>query len=556
MKPKTEPEEIIRKYAFDEGTILLYGRYDMGKVLGSGGMGIVQRAYDRILHIQVAIKYQIPGATPEERELFIREARNLARLVGHSNVVSIFNIGFTLRGNEPITYIAMEYVELGSLEGLIGGQDLLTCLKAGCDACKGLQYAHQLGILHRDIKPSNLLRGMDTVKISDFGLAKDTTKIRGPVTAQGWGTFAYMAPEQEGRNALSDEKTDIYQMGATLYHLLTGHLPLEADLRKPCDINEAIPEDVSKLVLEMLSNDPKDRPKSFDEVRSRLELALVLINPSVPSETNIPVIHTRQFVNIRRALKEKVEKVVSFFAETPASHIVPLADEQDTWYATVLLRPYNVELDGRKVLAKKFHPIYFAHYEGQHLRSSSDWDRQHRLIWTSLDINKCCSGLPIRWYDSERYSWTFGDKLWFCKEESNFIQYFVLRDVENARFDLKKYGANLIRETYATDKENQKWNRGVGWDLVDENGKEVPMRQDISTEILVPIYDPFYKEPWGTGNAIIGVANFEWVQPLSPNREREIGGYLTHYIQKENRFALTDFTCDVLRNVTFDDNGS
>lgn len=554
--------------AFPVGAITSDGRYEMRELLGHGGMGFVQRAVNRVLHIDAALKFQLPRATEEQRGLFIREATAMAKLTGHSNIVSIFDLGTCHKqtgfGPVPVNYIAFEYLKGGSAEKLIEPNKkkdldgIIKCIEVGLAACNGLHYAHahEDKIFHRDVKPSNLLFGSDSVvKISDFGLAKILAEPPKNFTAAGWGTLGYMAPEQFGQHDPA-VAIDIYQLGATLYHLLTGKL--RADPRfeppePPSKINENIPKGVSELVIRMLSKEPGRRPADCREVeealRTELDLLLKKERGALPRE----ILHLTQFVNIRRALKEKVEKGIETLASTDDQQLLPLDNEKQVWYATILLRPYEYRPNGKR-LADKFNLIYFAQYEGRERVAYSDWEKDPNLVAKSLGINDCCSGLPIRWYN-ERDRWDNQKHLFIdAKDRHLFIRYFALKNIKDARFNDPK--TNLIKETYATDKPRAEWGRGVGWYMEKEDDEvEKPMSQDIETEILVPIYRPFPKPRVGSANAILGIANFEWEQSFSDSRIDRIGTYLASWIQDENSFAFSDFTCEVLPNITLSDEG-
>jgi serine/threonine protein kinase len=560
--PEPERDEVI----FPLNHITTDGRYEMREKLGQGGMGVVHRAFDRVLGVDVAIKFQMPGADSKEKIFFKREARAMARLNGCMNIVGILNIGTcdreTPNGPETLNYIAFEYMKGGSaLDMLVKAHDekqvslpyVVSCIKMGIEASNGLARAHDAGILHRDVKPSNLLlRQSGTVKVSDFGLAKITTDITVGLedpTAKGYGTQSYMAPEQFNPDHEPNHKIDIWQLGATLYHLLTGRLP-RPDFQNPSEINQHIPKGVSDYVLKMLSINPNARPADCTQVAEALQMALDLLDTKKRLALRTEIIHLEQFQNIRHALKEKVEKGLEALI-TPEEVILPRRGEKPTWYATLLMRPFQQNIDGSKMLLDTFNPIYFAHYEGRRLVAFSDWEKDANLIAKSLGIFKCCSGLPIRWYH-EKGSWEDNRKHFDCQtDEHNFIRYFALKNIKWARFEDKN--DNLIKQTYATDKARDNWPQEVGWDLETENGDEKPMSQSIETEILIPIYNPFSKGKFGNASTILGIANFEWEEKFSDDRIREVGKYLAMLIQEDNRFALSEFTCDVLPNITLSD---
>lgn len=202
--------------------------FEVGELIGRGGMGAVYRARDLSLDRPVALKV-IAGELaqhPLVRERFVREARAQARL-NHHAVVPIYYIG----QQQDLYFFAMELVEGAALDQRLEGNEPLDDEEAIDlleQVASALRLAQQRGIVHRDIKPSNLL--VDTegrVKVADFGLAKAVDKPDdASLTQKGevLGTPLYMAPEQ-GQGEATDHRADIYALGATFYHLCTGRPP-------------------------------------------------------------------------------------------------------------------------------------------------------------------------------------------------------------------------------------------------------------------------------------------------------------------------------------------
>ncbi|MBV8880971.1 MAG: serine/threonine protein kinase, partial [Planctomycetaceae bacterium] len=199
------------------------GHCTIQKKLGQGGMGAVYLAHHPGLNKSVAIKV-LPGdlaGTPEFRERFIREARLAARLE-HPNVVQVHDVGH----EQGVHYIAMQYIEGKSVDQILKERKKLSvgeALSTTKRVAAALAAAAKLGIVHRDIKPHNILISKEgVVKVADFGLAKDEDANRS-ISEPGvvMGTPYYMSPEQaKGENV--DHRSDLYSLGATLYHMLTG----------------------------------------------------------------------------------------------------------------------------------------------------------------------------------------------------------------------------------------------------------------------------------------------------------------------------------------------
>jgi len=211
----------------------MLGRYQVEKELGKGAMGVVYMGKDPKINRMVAIKTMALAQEFEADELadvkarFFREAETAGRL-NHPNIVSIYDAG----EEHDLCYIAMEFLK---------GHDLVRYTKSGAlmpvadvvkivaDAADALDYAHQQAVVHRDIKPANLMWLVDskTIKVTDFGIARitDSSKTK---TGMVLGTPSYMSPEQLAGKKV-DGRSDLFSLGVTLYQLLTGNLPFQAD---------------------------------------------------------------------------------------------------------------------------------------------------------------------------------------------------------------------------------------------------------------------------------------------------------------------------------------
>jgi serine/threonine protein kinase len=207
------------------------GRYRVERRLGIGAMSEVYLATDDSLGRRAAIKVlgsnQVNNPTITER--FLREARALARM-SHPNLIPIFEAGET---GEPLRpYYAMELLEGGDTQKLLEERGPLpssVVALIGAESSTGLGEAARAGIIHRDVKPANLgISRHGVLKVTDFGLAKSYAADKS-LTARGMvvGTADYIAPEQ-ARGEELDERADVYALGCTLYHLLTGHPPYRA----------------------------------------------------------------------------------------------------------------------------------------------------------------------------------------------------------------------------------------------------------------------------------------------------------------------------------------
>lgn len=258
------------------GGTTLGGRYDLGEVVGRGGMADVHRATDRVLHRPVAVKLLRETAQDDtDRVRFTAEARILAGL-SHAGLVMVLDAGIT--SERP--YLVMELVEGPTLRERCAGRALDSEVVAGVGAqvAAALAYAHARGVVHRDVKPANVLLGAGgRVKLADFGIARligDT--VPHTRTGHAIGTAAYLAPEQV-RGGEVTPAVDVYSLGLVLLEALTGDRaypgpPTEAALarlsRAP-QIPETLTPAWRRLLREMTAAEPALRP---DAARVAAEL--------------------------------------------------------------------------------------------------------------------------------------------------------------------------------------------------------------------------------------------------------------------------------------------
>ena len=277
-----------------EPKTVLRGRYEIVSVVGQGGMGAVYRAEDRRLEGRICAVKEVrpdPDATPEtlaqSREQFYREATTLARL-DHPNLPKVSDT-FHEGGRE---YLVMDFVE---------GKDLRQAMEEKrregtfLDESQVLQWTHQLcdalaylhsrepPILHRDIKPSNIkLTPTGLIKLVDFGLVKllATDQARTVTVLQGRGTAAYTPLEQYGGDSgHTDVRSDIYSLGATLYHLLTNRPPADAKqrflnpdaLQPPSTFNSHISPSTEHAIMAAIAMHPDERPQTVSQFRDMLQ---------------------------------------------------------------------------------------------------------------------------------------------------------------------------------------------------------------------------------------------------------------------------------------------
>lgn len=260
--------------------------FEIIETVGVGGMGSVYKARDTRLDRFVALKLlrRELSANPTEAARLEQEARVTAA-VNHPNVVQVYSTG-TAHGQ---IYLVMELVDRGSLDDIMAQHTRLPeaqVLETGIQVAKGLQAAHEKGLIHRDIKPANILFADErTAKIGDFGLAVAAGNQQVEAQQEIWGTPYYVAPERLN-NEPEDFRSDIYSLGATLFHAVAGRPPIEGEttsageLRRlksnPPDLRRIAPgvsRDTARIVNRMLAPDPAQRFESYGELVTQLERA-------------------------------------------------------------------------------------------------------------------------------------------------------------------------------------------------------------------------------------------------------------------------------------------
>ena len=262
---------------------VLLRNFELRTIIASGGMGTVYTAQDVKLQRQVALKMmkREMAADPAILEAFYREARASASL-NHTNIIHIYS--FDEFEGQP--YLVMELADQGSLDSRIeneGRVPELDVLDVGIKICSALTTALQHKLLHRDIKPGNILYNADgEPKLIDFGLvraAEDDTWEE-----HIWGTIYYVAPEKLQRKG-EDFHSDMYSLGGTLYHALTGHVPFEGTIEEvvsahvhtaltpPNLVAPDITEGTSNALAQAMAKEPSARFASYEDFRMALEAA-------------------------------------------------------------------------------------------------------------------------------------------------------------------------------------------------------------------------------------------------------------------------------------------
>ena len=267
---------------------LLSERYELGEVLGYGGMSEVHRGYDTRLGRDVAVKVLRADLArdPQFQMRFRREAQNAAAL-NHPAIVAVYDTGETQSEFGPLPYIVMEFVDGQTLREIVKTEGPLPqqrVIEIMADVCAALDFSHRHNIIHRDVKPANIMiNHAGAVKVMDFGIARALGAGQNVTqTAAVIGTAQYLSPEQ-ARGEAVDARSDVYAVGCVLFELLTGEPPFTGDSpvavayqhvredpRAPSELNPNVSPALDAVVLKALSKNPANRYQSAAEMRADL----------------------------------------------------------------------------------------------------------------------------------------------------------------------------------------------------------------------------------------------------------------------------------------------
>lgn len=310
-------------------------------------MGIVYAATYEKNGMKCAVKVLAPDMTANDavNQRFIRETEILKKLQ-HPNIIRYYGAG----SNRTQRFYAMEMIEGGSLDQVIRQAGRLSweqALDYGIQIAKALEHAHAAGIIHRDLKPGNLLIAKDgTLKLSDFGIARDTQATALTQAGKTVGTMAYMAPEQISGKTPVNQRTDLYALGCVMFEMLTGRTPFESEtsaellfkhLDEPApsvrEFNQSVPLPLSQLVEELLAKEPEDRPYDalavqvkLEEIRQKVkEQEEKLKTSTADGASALTAGYDAKTASLKKKKKKKQE----------AARAVPLYER--TWFLAVLL---------------------------------------------------------------------------------------------------------------------------------------------------------------------------------------------------------------------------
>lgn len=266
--------------------IVLGKRYQILSKIGTGGMADVYKGKDTMLNRYVAVK--VLKKEYRENESFVRKFRSEAQAAAgllHPNIVNVYDVG----SDRGLYYMVMELVEGITLKEYIEKKGKIMhreLISIAIQMCSGIGAAHEAGLIHRDIKPQNIMISKDgKVKVTDFGIAKAVTS--NTVTTNAMGSVHYSSPEQV-RGGFSDQKSDIYSIGITLFEMATGEVPfdgestvavamkhLKDEITPPSELNEDIPYSLERIILKCTQKNAERRYANVNALIRDLKHSLV-----------------------------------------------------------------------------------------------------------------------------------------------------------------------------------------------------------------------------------------------------------------------------------------
>jgi len=275
---------MMQDVLYGPGDVIL-DRYELVRLLGSGGWGRVYLANDRMLHRLVAIKQLLPrlAADPAAVSRFKREASVVAS-IRDPFVLTIHDIA----ERDGQHYMVMEYADAGTLAQMMQIEGILPAYEAisvAIDVCKGLRAVHSKGIVHRDLKPANVMffsrtDGLPDAKLGDFGIALQPEDVRLTPSDNVMGTLIYLSPEQASNSRVVTRSSDLYSLGVMLYEMMGGELQEPAFANPVFNGSDSgelsqqlgmIPDPARPIIIKALRRKPEDRFQSADEMLQALE---------------------------------------------------------------------------------------------------------------------------------------------------------------------------------------------------------------------------------------------------------------------------------------------
>jgi serine/threonine-protein kinase len=353
---------------------ILGNRYQLLERIGGGGMAVVYKAKCLLLNRFVAVKILRSEFTDDEEfvKRFRVEAQAAASL-NHPNIVSIYDVG----KQDDIHYIVMEFIDGITLKEYISQRGVLPWKEAiniGIQICSAIEQAHKNFIVHRDIKPHNILITKEGIaKVTDFGIARAVTSATITMVGSTIGSVHYFSPEQ-ARGGFTDEKSDLYSLGITIYEMVTGKVPFDGESpvavalkhiqekpEKPVDVNPSIPKGVNDLILKAMKKDQNLRYQNASDMLSDLQRTLVEPNAKITGSNAVEELPTRKMQAVGADLEIQYKSEdgdETFMEEEEDTKTKKKKDRLSTWLgiATGLVITGLIVFIGIKLVIPAFIP--------------------------------------------------------------------------------------------------------------------------------------------------------------------------------------------------------
>jgi len=467
------------------------GPFLLERQLGVGGMGVVYAATYEKNGLKCAVKVLSPdmSANDSVNQRFVRETEILKKLQ-HPNIIKYYGAG----SNRTQRFYAMELIEGGALDGIIKREGQLSwelTIDYGLQIAKALEHAHNSGIVHRDLKPGNLLVSKDgLLKLSDFGIARDTQATALTQAGKTVGTMNYMAPEQISGKYPITKHTDLYALGCVLFEMLTGRVPFQSETQAELlfkhldeappsvrDINQTTPLPLARLINELLSKEPSDRPFDalavqvrLNEIREKLKQqeekrkAATVSGMTVGSEQK-----TSTQKKKKRKKRDAETAKVPFYEQTwflgtvlgVILFAVTLVVIRNRSEATLFSRAEKYMLQPKEsewIYAEQSLKTMLARYpEGVHAAQGREWldqiemYRTENRIETRLKLGKDPESEAERLYLAAGQYEKFGDRLTTLEKYEAMPKVIAMNDQNRPYLNLARRKAEKIKSNVSSD---------------------------------------------------------------------------------------------------------
>jgi len=454
-------------------------------------MGIVYAAIYEKNGMRCAVKVLSPDLSENQsvNQRFVRETEILKKLQ-HPNIIKYYGAG----SNRTQRFYAMEMIDGGALDKFLkkeGQLDWEQTINYSLQIAKALEHAHNAGIVHRDLKPGNLLIAKDGIlKLSDFGIARDTQATALTQAGKTVGTMNYMAPEQISGKSPITKHTDLYALGCVMFEMLTGRVPFQSETQAELlfkhldeappsvrDFNPTTPLPLARLIEELLAKEPKDRPYDALAVQVRLEEMREKLKQQAEKRKAAATLggvteagHERTLVQKKKKKKVKAGETAAVpFHERPwvliallgvilltAGVYVVRSRSENALFTRI--EKHMLQDSGQWVLAEQDLKTMLARYpKGEHASQGREWldqiemYRTERRIETNLKVGKEPANEAERLYLTAGQYERFGDRITALEKYEAIPKVIASNDENRPYLNLARRQTEKIRSSVSGD---------------------------------------------------------------------------------------------------------